>query len=305
MIDSYFHRRIFDKYQKGKSNSFGFPLMIFHRNAGSVLKKINISVSLQLYIRVHNQSIMSSLVVKKLQNVERLFSWFGAEKFISQIMVKPPLLKSFRDVKNLFPWIRHENVSRLLPIGGILATDIQSISSQIMNRTFPLSYDKYGQILSRIRGIRVRSVSGGDMNYPAALQGHKSPATLSQVNLPIVGNEALRSWAALSKPSMKRLSYKTGLNTVNSTAVRKRTVFQPLDDDFYFHKHRKIEEEVEKIKKIVVETKEVVMGKSASNDFSKEMELTVKRHLDVNRISDQVYQNIERRIRMERERRGL
>ncbi|HEX3034033.1 MAG TPA: hypothetical protein VHT73_02735 [Thermodesulfobacteriota bacterium] len=280
--------------------------MIFHRNAGSVLKKINISVSLQLYIRVHNQSIMSSLVIKKLQNVERLFSWFGAEKFISQIMVKPPLLKSFRDVKNLFSWVRPGKVLSLFPVGGILAAGIQSVFSQIGSRNFLLSYDKYGQILrSGMRDIRNRAVSGDDMDYPAALQGHKSYATLAQVNLPGINSETLQNWSALGKPFMKRFSYKTGLNTVNSTAVRKRTVFQPLDDDFYFHKHRKIEEEVEKIKKIVVETKEVVLGKSASNDFSKEMELTVKRHLDVNRISDQVYQNIERRIRMERERRGL
>ncbi|MCF6155900.1 MAG: hypothetical protein E3K36_11750 [Candidatus Brocadia sp.] len=79
----------------------------------------------------------------------------------------------------------------------------------------------------------------------------------------------------------------------------------PLGQNLYFHNQRKIEQEVEEIKKIVVETKEAVQDTSFSKHFPTDMDKAIKQHLDINRISDQVYQNIERRIRIERERRGL
>jgi hypothetical protein len=83
----------------------------------------------------------------------------------------------------------------------------------------------------------------------------------------------------------------------------RRTVFNKDSENFYFHRRQNIEQEVEEIKKIVVETKEAVAVNSTSTNYPGEMD--IKRHLDINRISDQVYQNIERRVRMERERRGL
>lgn len=75
-------------------------------------------------------------------------------------------------------------------------------------------------------------------------------------------------------------------------------------ESLYFHNQRnKIEQEVEDIRRVVVETKEAVEEKN--HHSPKDMSMAIKQHLDINRISDQVYQNIERRIRIERERRGL
>lgn len=75
-------------------------------------------------------------------------------------------------------------------------------------------------------------------------------------------------------------------------------------ESLYFHNQRnKIEQEVEDIRRVVVETKEAVEEKK--HHSPKDMSMAIKQHLDINRISDQVYQNIERRIRIERERRGM
>ncbi|HYN44628.1 MAG TPA: hypothetical protein VER35_01385 [Candidatus Limnocylindrales bacterium] len=72
----------------------------------------------------------------------------------------------------------------------------------------------------------------------------------------------------------------------------------------YFHNHRNIEE-IEEIKRTVSETKKAVLEASIQKSSSRDMDVALRRHLDLDRISNQVYQNIERRIRTERERRGL
>lgn len=74
-------------------------------------------------------------------------------------------------------------------------------------------------------------------------------------------------------------------------------------ENFSFRRPRQIEQEIEEIKKIALETKKALSEKSLAPHSVQTMDL--KRHLDINHLSDQVYHNIERRIRMERERRGL
>ncbi len=88
--------------------------------------------------------------------------------------------------------------------------------------------------------------------------------------------------------------------------LRKKDVYNIATENVYFHNQRKIEQEVEEIKKVVIETKETVEEKSLSaHSLKGDMDKYMKQHLDINSLSDQVYQNIERRIRVERERRGL
>lgn len=81
------------------------------------------------------------------------------------------------------------------------------------------------------------------------------------------------------------------------------TVFKAESENFYFHSQQMIEKELNEIKKNIVETKEAVKEKSVPDRSS--MDMDIKKHFDINRLSDQVYRNIEQRIRIERERRGL
>lgn len=78
--------------------------------------------------------------------------------------------------------------------------------------------------------------------------------------------------------------------------------YSPINS-FYFHNQQKIEHEVEKIKKAMFETKEAF--RQINHYSPRDIKMAIKQYVDINHISDQVYQNIERRIRLERERRGL
>ena len=141
---------------------------------------------------------------------------------------------------------------------------------------------------------------------------YKSPTILPQVNL-LLNNRTLfgikkslynETFRRTFVGQASRLSQNASQSD-NPTTSR-RTSFKMGVDNLYFRTQRRIEQEVEEIKKIVVETKEATEKKSLSTHSLKEdIDKQMKQHLDINRISDQVYQNIERRIRIERERRGL
>ncbi len=95
-----------------------------------------------------------------------------------------------------------------------------------------------------------------------------------------------------------------GMNFIKLSRVLKKTDIRAETEDFYFYSRRKIQEEVEQIKKVVTETRAAVEEKLQPAGASGNMD--VKREIvDISRLSEQVYQNIERKIRMERERRGL
>jgi predicted component of type VI protein secretion system len=71
----------------------------------------------------------------------------------------------------------------------------------------------------------------------------------------------------------------------------------------YFNDQRNVEQEIEEVKKIAIDVRDAVRERSASIHPSGDTDL--KKHLDIHRLSEQVYQNIEQRIRIEKERRGL
>ncbi len=118
---------------------------------------------------------------------------------------------------------------------------------------------------------------------------HKSPAILSQAG-------TLSNHASDNKPYLKNNVHKF---TFSAPADQKRNSFNVENQNFIFNKQGKIEQEVEEIKKIVVETKKVALEKPVPPRNTGEGKL------DINRIANEVYQNIERRIRIEKERRGI
>ncbi len=91
-----------------------------------------------------------------------------------------------------------------------------------------------------------------------------------------------------------------GVGYDNSNFARKKHTYRIENEDLRFLNSNHIEQEIELIKRIVIQTKESLLQKSTSTLG----EADIKRYLDINRISDQVYQNIARRIRIEREMRG-
>ncbi len=389
--DSDFYKTVIDKYQKRKRNPFRFPMMIFYKRAGRVLsQKINIDILLQLYL--HNQNIFSSSVVKSVQNMERLFLWFGTAKHIPQFIVKPVLLRSVHSLNKMFTLIRHETASGLLRAAQMAVNSLSFVracpetpggydrvfksetssfsqgqgnqeivrmptlgtshrqSRRLMQRLLgwkvlqPLfsipntvlylhdatyasapgfavnrqlfKYGNYVQIIKPETGKRrTFPVRGIDGRYPSSqkenIRGyhpgleHKSPAILPQVRFlqNKSSNETFQNWTTVNKPLIKHYHYNFGSNAANSLAAQRKTTFEAGNEDFYFNKAQTMSQEVEELRKIIVETKDAVKEKSLSS-YSP-MDIEIKRHLDLSRLTDQVYQMLERKIEIERERRGL
>ena len=85
-----------------------------------------------------------------------------------------------------------------------------------------------------------------------------------------------------------------------AASIKEKKSFNLNAGNFHYRDNGQITQEIENIKKIMIETKESV--KSIAMRPSHEDD---KPKVDMNRISDKVYQNIERSIRMERVRRGM
>jgi hypothetical protein len=88
-----------------------------------------------------------------------------------------------------------------------------------------------------------------------------------------------------------------------SGTLKKESFFNSSSAHLYFRKQPTINEEVEKVKNVVIETKQAILENSRLAYPSVQDE--IRKHLDIHRLSEQVYKNIEQSIRIERERRGL
>lgn len=88
---------------------------------------------------------------------------------------------------------------------------------------------------------------------------------------------------------------------ISSSSAQSTYAYKTESEIMRFQDSGYLEQEIEQIKKVVLQTNESISEKAKPSLGEAE----IKRYLDINRISDQVYQNLERTIRMERERRGI
>jgi hypothetical protein len=73
--------------------------------------------------------------------------------------------------------------------------------------------------------------------------------------------------------------------------------------DLHFKTNRKIEEEIENVKRIAYEAKQTVIESVKKIQISHEEEMN--RKININQLSDQVYRLLDRKITIEKERRGI
>ncbi len=134
----------------------------------------------------------------------------------------------------------------------------------------------------------------------------KLPAVLLQDNLLFNKTTGVNrrffkksNWVTVNKPLVK--NYYDNFEHETPSYVQSKHNYKIRPESLVFQDQGRIEQEIEQIKKTVIETKKSVSEKTVPV-FG---EADIKKYLDINRISSQVYQNIERTIRMERERRGM
>lgn len=80
-------------------------------------------------------------------------------------------------------------------------------------------------------------------------------------------------------------------------------IYHQRENRFYFNKEQQFEDSFKQIKETIVELKEKVINKELQKQ-SVEKE-NKNQDIDINHLTNQVYQNIERKIRFERERKGF
>ncbi len=111
-------------------------------------------------------------------------------------------------------------------------------------------------------------------------------------------NEAVQTSSIYNKPV--KPDFSNGSEAIGFKEIRQNNIFKD-HDNFFFKNNQKIEQKIEQVKRIAEEVKNTVTQKSISSQAS---ENAVDRQIDINRISDQVYQMIDQRIKIEKERRG-
>ena len=129
---------------------------------------------------------------------------------------------------------------------------------------------------------------------------------------PIINNYGYNIALGASNPSNHLITQNNNSNqnfgsNINSFVEHtnlNKTTYLPADGtNLIFSSQQTIEQKVEQIKKIALDTKKEVVEKSIS--IYPPLDKEIQKHIDLNSISEQVYQLIERKITIESERRGI
>ncbi len=119
--------------------------------------------------------------------------------------------------------------------------------------------------------------------------------SLRKTNMPLTKHNSLK----VREDSGVTGELKKNIPNINHS----RKVFEDYENDIYYKNKQMVELKVEEIRKSVDDTRKDLEEKISQTQSSVVQD--IKDQLNINDISDNVYQNIERKIRIEKERRGL
>lgn len=331
---SSFYQKIINKYQIGEVNNLSFPKMIFHKSFKCFpLQKIEATVRFQLHF--NPQTNAPSSIFKSISIIKGVIQWKDTQKnnllfnekpksvhnadkvpdisrmalktsqmyhFPSSVFLSISMLADKISMISYLKFLDQKTVKRRKESFKISKTLLQALNTAVNPQTnsrtpssnvvfYPQVSDQRYNINSlNSQMLRERLKCGllKNVNFDVYLDKnahkdkYKLPSFLSHDNL--FFNSTSGSFKPLESSSVQKSYY----NNTDTENLR-------------FQDTRWLEYEIEQIKKTVILTKESVLEK-VPPIFG---DADIKRHLDINRISDQVYQNLERKIRMERERRGV
>lgn len=294
---SNFYQKILKKYQTGKKRTFRLPLMIFYDREHILSKKINVNILFQPHL--HSQSVVSILNERNIPSMNEIIQWLNNKETLQpiekQIMRN---LNKYSTVKFLKSSVfRAGNVkielSRIL-MQLPLATGTSSLYHGNNVRNIGSQISRLERNYESVNLPRILTISNKKNVYKYQLiLEHSSPAVnrlfFKEIDKRVVNN-----------PLTKKYHYYGSENSVSSF-LQQGYPYATGNEELHFRDTLHIENEIKQIKKIVTEAKESALEKPPPSLG----EADIKRYIDINRISDQVYRNIERTIRMERDRRGM
>lgn len=236
------------------------------------------------YIKVNNSRMHGAGSDKKEDNRKRLLGTFSVEGNLH--ITNPQQM-----------WIRSD--FEQATIQNIPLSQNKGVYKYFLMHRSPMDFMQTRFILNPVDENIVRNIFMNTGNWsPLNYADH-----IQNIHLQIRKNTKSsdnnhQNVFTFSKQFIKNPEY--SLPPLNSSFSNKTTSFTMKNENYVFRKTRKIEQEVDDLKKIVVETKKTLLAKSSSYPPKN----AGKNNVDINHIADQVYQNIERRIRIERERKG-
>jgi hypothetical protein len=324
-----FHRTIMEKYQMSKSNPFKFPMMIFLKNRRSISRSKN-NIDILLNLHLHHFNLVSSSISKSIKNIQQLFSEFTSEKFLPRLAIEPDVIQrnismlsrfslrtklySFRAERGATPillkWyqlgssqlqeMRKKAIDQVIKRHSFTQKESEKKYLPLLRRNLPLipsifnlfpkgTFDETSPNRTTTYKIfardHKRAKFAGHFPYASFIPARAGIQSVLLHKAPMdsgfrSGSPGMTGWR---KPSCDHKQI--FINHVHRGPKTTDAVSPPIQrtaatntslENFSFRRPRQTEQKIEEIKKIALETKKALSEKS-----------------------------LARRIRMERERRGL
>ncbi len=297
--DVVFHQKIIDKYMGDIGKIYKFPMLIFYNSPNNVLfQKNNLHILLGLHSNRYLQIIKSALR-----------PWI--------VLKEPDKINHFKQLLLYNTTSRsgiHEEVNNKVLYSDSFVRSILSFNKVALFNSQTLDKFSYKAVVNQqlhnvmkiIHYIRRSYINTKDNtgSYPSTINKNQFLFE-NELNI-LLSKKNLLSNNKVILNNNKRLFYTRYIKQpdVNVFFPRHPQIFlNAKNKDFVFHSSQDIEYEVNQIKNSIVEIQKTVAEKtlpvysSINNDH--------EQYIDMNRISDQVFQMIDRKIKIESERRGI
>ena len=323
-----FARKIMRKCRRPGNGAAGFPAMTFFRHQGSaVADPYRIFLRLPLHIEMHVPKIAN------IQNLYRFFASSAAERPRSRLpegrrgAPDHAALQGVRPIRSLerkqmaapagsFVFLLQnpiplltQQIHRSLRIAGttpfrpysqgpanttFIASLLQRAFFQTVNRTEAHRDGTSALFLNRISPTA--SMQHNAFFKTTRIGTHTAPVTI----LPQFSKSVLSG--ALHE-GRKTESGSRFEGVFSSSTEQRGDAGRPDPQTCFYHRQQKVEAVLDEVKTIVADAQEAIAERVS---HSKPLDpAEINRALDINRLSDQIYRDIERKIRSEKERRGL
>jgi len=285
-----------------------FPLLIYFRNPGIFLtNQINMEVLLQLTFQ--HPDMIPSLIAKSVQGTRAFFSRLNNENLIMQSIVRSTRSKNIH-IKNRMTIVLQKIILPLLPKTDTVL--YRQLSEQNLN------YDRYGQIPQQYLLTQSHHTFLDILRQSSVLLNYKTQPTIHNQVKGTVNNrispEILRR-SNVTQHTMHNQVNGTVNNRISNTSSVNENIFRSKFTGFSFIPRKEsllggevnfsfktlgnMEQEMGLIRKLVEETREAMIKNNRSSGDG-----DTTRRIDLHQLSDHVYHLIDRRIKVERERRG-
>lgn len=320
-----FGRRIIEKYQKRNRIFHSFPVIVFRKNSGQANSQtfypgIRLDWSLHLYNQ--NQRLISPAITNNVFHIKPLPRWLKSEPLIREHTIMT-IFQQKNDSKDgrfakYGPGFRFQFTLLKIHTKSFPVFSFRQVKQEpdiFTSPAFVPANHPLNPVFNRgnIRGLLNHFEYA---NYPStafAPVSHSLNPAFNRGNAPgrLSRFQNINPVSPVFVPAHQQFNpvfnRETGRGSLNYFQVVKasETVnINRIPVNFYFQEqHNNLQREFTEIKKLVSETKKTINEPLEMNQTTHNS--GIKPQIDVQRISDRVYQEIERRIRTERERRGL